>query len=740
MPDKQDKQPKLDEELQKSLKDICKSCEDEDKEIYKSMCRQWKKAEEFWSGVQYLFWSSKDDGWRSPMDIGWEDDEELDEEIGSFSDKVIDIYKAHGESIISALAAQIPALRFMPDDADSTEDTLTARTYNKIADLVQRHNKAKLVFLRALFFLANHGIVASYRYKDSDPSYGTYKVPVYGKEERETSTFTCSNCDYQAEESWEGQACPQCGEVDKPKEIKEKQTVPVLNGIEDRPKTRVKIDIFGGLHFKVSYYARNQSECTYLGLFLDQGKDVACSNYPDMVEEIQQDMIQNMDRFSRSAYLYPTEDEIGRKNMVTVFKWWLRPAAFYREVDKHKREKLQKKFPDGCRVIFIGKEKHFADAIPEKLDDRWEIGQAGLSTYIYSNAILKPLIEIQEMRNQLVNLVMETINHGIPSTFARPDVLNFDIYSKFEACPGYFYKALPGRPGDRLGDAFYTSDRATLSKEVSGFLRQLDQDAQMAIGSFPSIYGGPSEGKSRTFAEYAASRQMALQRLSIVWSLIVDWWVRTISGSVKLYSECIVEDEKFTKFESGNYVNVWVKRSQMEGKVGGVEPEASEGFPTSMAQKKDLYMKLMELNNEFINSALYAPDNAREIQETLALTELKLPGETQRVKQVIEINEMLKEGSQPMPTGQPGPDGQEIIQSSVPIDPNVDDDAVHISTLRAFMVDTPGLDVQRENPAGYANLTAHLKAHQMNLAMKTVQAGPTAPGTPPETAHAGVED
>ena len=72
---------------------------------------------------------------------------------------------------------------------------------------------------------------------------------------------------------------------------------------------------------------------------------------------------------------------------------------------------------------------------------------------------------------------------------------------------------------------------------------------------------------------------MALQRLSIVWNLVVDWWVRTIAGSVLLYADCIVEDEKFTKYESGSYVNVWIKRSQMEGKIGGVEPEASESFP-----------------------------------------------------------------------------------------------------------------------------------------------------------------
>jgi hypothetical protein len=736
----------LSDELKDSLKDICKSCEDEDKEIRKSMIRQWKKSEEFWHGVQFLFWSGQEQGWKSPADMGF--DEPDDEELGSFSDKVVDIYKAHGESIISALAAQVPSLRFLPDDADSTEDTLTARTYNKIADLVQRHNKAKLVFLRALFFLANHGIVASYRYKESDEKYGTYEVPAFKPEERETSQFTCKDCDYQSEVDWtsNGMACPQCGDPNPPKEVKIKDQVPVLASIEDRPKTRVKVDIFGALHFKVSCYARKQEECNYIGLFLDQGKDTACSNYPHLVKEIQGDGMTSSDRFSRASYSYPIEDELQHKDMITTTKWWLRPAAFYREPSEGRRKALQKKYPKGCKVVLIGKQKHFAEVTPEEFDTGWEIGQAGLSTFIYSDAILRPLIQIQEMRNQLVNLIIETIEHGIPSEFARPDVVNFNTYNKFEAVPGYIYEALPGRPGDKLADGFYTSNRATLSREVAMFLHQLDQDAQFAIGSFPSIYGGPSEGKSRTFAEYAASRQMALQRLSIVWSFITDWWTRTISGAVKMYAECIVEDEKFTKFESGNYVNVWIKRSQMAGKVGGVEPEASESFPMSLTQKKDLLMKLIELNNDYVNSAIYAPENARIIQDAMALTDMKMPGETQRVKQTIEINEMLKVGpdgqpAQPVDTGEIGLDGQPVMQSSVPIDPNVDDHPVHISTLTAWMVDMTGLDLLRENPAGYANLTAHLRAHQRAEAMKVAQlTADSLPGQEPETAKAGIED
>ncbi len=762
---------KISDDLQNSLKEIVKSCEKEDEQIYKCMVRQWKKAEEFWSGVQYLFWNSSTEAWGSPMGEGFniELSEEDNDQMGSFSDKVIDIYKGHGESLISALAAQIPAVRFLPDDADETQDTITARTYSKIADLISRHNKVKLLFLRALFYLANHGVVASYRYKDSDFAYGSYKVPSYDSQEVEAEKFVCKNCGYEADADWSGgentgqqqpmeydptepQPCPQCGEPGKPKIQKTKTSVPVQTGIEDRPKTRVKLDIFGALHFKVSYYARNQKECNYLGLFMDQGKDTVCDLYPDLYDDIQALSLENTDRFSRSDWSYPAEQGADVKHIVNVGRWWLRPAIFNRETDKTKREQLQKKFPDGCKVTLIGKRKIFAAVEKEKLDDRWEIGQAGLSTYIYSDSLLHSLIQIQEMRNQLVNLIMETIEHGIPSEFADPEILNFDTYGRFEAAPGFIYQTKAARPGESIGNSFYTTTRATLAREVAVFLKQLDEDAQFAVGSYPANYGGPSQGKSRTFAEYAMSGQMALKRQTITWAHIVDWWVRTMKGCVDMFVETVVEDEKYTQFKDGNFMNVWIKRSQLTGKVGGCEPEAAEGFPISIAQKKDLYMKLMELNNPFINDALYKPDNAKILQDTMGLTDLKLPGEEQRIKQVIEIGQMIQNGSSanaapgqenqqgPVPTGEIAPDGQENMVSTVPIDSNVDDHAVHITTLISFMVDLPGLDLLREQPTIYADLTAHLRMHQQALAMKTMAAGPTPPGVPPPTAQAGVEE
>jgi hypothetical protein len=321
----------------------------------------------------------------------------------------------------------------------------------------------------------------------------------------------------------------------------------------------------------------------------------------------------------------------------------------------------------------------------------------------------------------MVNLSIDTIEHGIPASFADKEVLDFDAYGKFEAAPGFIFpvKMRGNRP---VSEHFFTEPKATFPREVPGFIRNLDQDAQFSTGSFPSIYGGPSEGKSRTYSEYAASRQMALQRLSICNLFTTDWWMRTIELAVRTFAGLVIDDERYVKFDSGSYINVWIRRTELTGKVGGVEPETSDSFPVSLVQKKDLIMRLIELNNEYVNAALYTPDNASLLADVLALNELKLPGEDQRVKQVLEIQELIK--------GEPV---DESIPTVLP-EPEVDDDAVHIAVLRNFLVSAVGLDLKRNNPPGYANCVAHLRLHQQALQLKSIQQfGGSPPGEEPET-------
>jgi hypothetical protein len=157
----------------------------------------------------------------------------------------------------------------------------------------------------------------------------------------------------------------------------------------------------------------------------------------------------------------------------------------------------------------------------------------------------------------------------------------------------------------------------------------------------------------------------------------------------------MIDDEKFTvpdKTQKSGYANVWIRKAELTGHVGEVEPEGADSFPISTPQKQTLFFKLVELNNQFINAALFATPNRRQIADLLSFTDIDIPGEEQITKQAIEISDIIK--------GEP-----------VQIDPLVDDNEVHIEMCRYFLAGERGLDLKRVNPTAYMMVEQHLQQH-----------------------------
>ena len=181
---------KLDKSLQDCLKFLIDKYEKEDSWVRKQQLKLWKKNEEFWHGIQFVFWSESRQDWLSPTMYKWFNEDEGREGVeGPFYDFVINIYKAHGEAIIAALSAQVPTVRFPPDDAEDDDDLLTSKTYSKIADLIQRHNQVKVLQLMSLFTLWNQGLLAWYHAPKADKAFGMVNLENFKKQ------LSCEACD-----------------------------------------------------------------------------------------------------------------------------------------------------------------------------------------------------------------------------------------------------------------------------------------------------------------------------------------------------------------------------------------------------------------------------------------------------------------------------------------------------------------------------------------------------------------
>lgn len=687
---KKDPTKDIPEEIQEALKFLVHKYEKEDSWVRKQQIKLWKKNSEFWHGIQYIFWSESRQDWLLPVETRWFQEDEGREGVeGPFYDFVINIYRSHGESIISALAAQVPAVRFPPDDAEDDDDLLTSKTYAKIADLIQRHNTVKNLMFQSFLTAWNQGNVYWYHAPKSDRTFGITHIENYKK------VLSCPNCQQEVpvddeEDLLQGlHSCPNCG---SPLQV---QTV--LDSIQESPKSRVLIESYGGLFVKTSFWARDLRDSGYLILQHDRPKPLMKYIYPWIAEKIDSSesdahMYERMGRTPSSFTSFNRADD--NRDLVTHRQVWLRSWAYEGlPADKEDvKKKLYKLYPNGVYVAEVG--KIFADADDQDMDKYWSVFKPGLADYLHADALGQPLIPVQELRNIVINLTAETVEQSIGSFFADPDVLNFGVYAKHEARPGYIYPARP-RPGQDLNASFFETGRATLSKEVGDFLEQLDKDGQFSVGDYPSLYGGPGEVASRTLGEYQQSRVQALQRLSICWSLFVTAWAKLMEKCVHLYVENLIEDERFTAPDPNkkdNYINVWIRKADMTGHVGEVEPVGADSFPMSIPQKQGLFYQLLQLNNEFINQALFDPQNRRIIADLVGFTDLYIPGEEQQIKQASEIGDMLR--------GIP-----------VPIDPIVDDSVIHIEGCRNFLASERGMELKKMNPPAFQLIEQHLQQH-----------------------------
>ncbi len=304
-------------------------------------------------------------------------------------------------------------------------------------------------------------------------------------------------------------------------------------------------------------------------------------------------------------------------------------------------------------------------------------------------------------------MTLQTIEHGISQTFVDPAVLGLQEYGQMETKPGMIYSAKP-QSGKSLSDGFYELKTASLSAEVLPYSEKIQEAGQLTSGALPSLFGGASAQQgSKTASEYSMSRQQALQRLQIAWKMLSFWWKGTFGKVIPAYIKCVLdsEDERtVVKNEEGNFINVLIRKAELQGKLGSIELESSEDLPTTWAQKKDVIMMLFQSPNPAIFEALTLPENMPLVREAIGLSNFHLPGERDREKQIAEIRQLL--ATEPIVDQMTG---QEV--PSVDIEPDVDNNQLEGEICKEFLKSDEGRLAKIENPLGYKNVLLHMMRH-----------------------------
>lgn len=767
------------DKIQGYLKQLVDHFDDEDRAVRYRQVKQWRKLKLLWENIQYAYYSEVAHDWRIP------ETERIGQDTDQASyDKPINVFRSYLESIIAALSVSVPAITCYPDDADNSLDITTANAGSKIAELVFKHNNAPLLWLHALFTYCTEGMTACYSYPKADESYGTYEKKNYEENEEDHQIGTCPYCQaeisdtkidpnsppppqqgltpisnpmmQQEQENPEQEQqeddefmpegpinqleeCPSCGRMVLPQLEQQTFTVTRLVGITHEPKTRVCMEVYGGLFIKVPVWARNQKECSYLFYSYETHYANALEKYPELRDKIQAGGA-NYDLYEQWARISPQYRGEYPIHNVTIRNVWLRPCT-YNILDEDEAKELRKKYPDGVKVCMVNDK--VADAENEVLDDCWTLTYNPLSDYIHFDPIGLLLTSVQDITNDLVSLVLQTIEHGIPQTFADPKVLNFNSYRNSEVIPGGIYPATP-KSGKPLSDGFYEVKTATLSEEVLPFADKVQQMGQLVSGALPSLFGGQMSG-SRTASEYSMSRAQALQRLQTTWKMMTLWWKEIFGKVIPMYIKEVKDDEKqVKKDEFGNFINVFIRMADLQGKIGSIELEANENLPITWSQQKDDIMELIKMNNDMMNQTLMTPENIPYLKRAIGLNDYEITGEDDRQKQYEEIQQLVNSEPievppDPMMVQQAQMMGalppQPQPQPSVGVDADVDNHALEADICRRWLVSDAGRLCKLENPPGYENVLLHMKMHKdiiMQQQMAQMQQQMQAQGQPPQ--------
>lgn len=757
------------EEIQTLLREVITHFDQEDRSVRERQIRTGRRLKLFWENFHRAWYSETAHDWRI-----WDADSAGDATEQSAYDKPVNVFRAYLESIIAALSVTVPPIKCYPDDADNTLDLSTAKCGDKITKLVYRHNNVSLLWLHALFVYCTEGMVACYNYPKSDKKFGSYENKTYEDTEEVHQYARCPNCGYNIQDQVIGQNgvppevipqvegklkqsedefmpddsdvpiqdllqgdtefCPVCNAEIIPQILQETLIITRLVGVTNDPKTRMCLEAYGNLNVKIPNYARTQEECPYLFYSYEEHYSTAIEKYDHLFNKKS-----SLTREKITAATGPRDpyEEWGRlspqyqgeypTNTVTVGMKWLRPSAF-NVLDEDDAKTLKKRYPNGVKVVMVN--DCFAEACNDALDDSWTIIRNPLADFVHYDPLGLLLTSIQEITNDLISLTLQTIEHGIGQTFADSGVLDFNAYRQMETVPGAVYEA-KAKSGQSLKDAFHEMSTAQLSPEVMPFAQNIQSMGQLVSGALPSLFGGAIEG-SETASQYSMSRAQALQRLQNVWKMFTSWWKEIFGKVIPMYIEETKgegDERDVQRLQDGSFINVFIRRAELEGKIGKVELEANENLPLSWGQVKDIVMGLLQSGSPEILSILGAPENLPIIREAIGLDNFFVPGEDVVEKTYDDIKLLLNSTPIPNPMSQPNSSEPNQMNSmagppelpSIEIDPDFDTPDIGFEIVRKWVISEAGRVAKTDNPEGYRNVLLYGRSLKQMGMMQAMQ-------------------
>jgi hypothetical protein len=655
--------------------------------------RRIRQARLFWQGLQYAWWNPQDMTWHLPYESNSSGDIAA-AEMPRYQ-FVTNLYQAFGLSFISVISQDVPATRFYPKSAQSIADITTARAASQVSELVEQNNRVQHLLTGVAFYLWTDGKIGGYvRYVADSQRFGSHNEPVI--EEHYVplgeDKYVCPECGVaqasacgsengedadaaqgdgsagnvtreeekgaQAEEKGtQAEACAtgflspivcrQCGTSLGPEHFAPapRVAIPVVTGVRRVANGQEVISVVGGLELNTPVWANEMHEYPYLQWSMEVHRAKLKASYPLAADKIQMGGPQSADevyaratRVAISQGLPTTHPGDALFNLITFSRTWIRPWAFYAIEDKAVRDALLALFPDGCYVAFAG--ETYCESRNESMDDRWRVMHALPGDGQNRPSVGDSLVQIQERYNTLSNIQAETYEYGIPPIYADPQVLDFDALSNQTAEPAAHYPAR-ARPRQPLAAGFFQPAPAQVPPDLVRHQQDLmGPVSQFLTGLFPAVFGGEMESQ-KTASGYAMARDQALGRLGLVWRRLKQFYCDMMLLSVDCFRKNRPEDAEIPILgPGGEFESRWIRLADLKGNIQAY-PESDETFPRLKSQQRSVVQQLMASSDPLIQQALADPANIGFVKSVLGLSDLVVPGEDSRNKQLREIDLLM---------------------------------------------------------------------------------------------------
>ncbi len=536
--------------------------------------------------------------------------------------------------------------------------------------------------------------------------------------------------------------CPGCGAELGEKDLRRAERVTVPRVVETRRVANGQevISIAGGLELNTPVWANEMHEYPYLQWQAEVHRAKLKAAFPLAAGKIEsapsqgpEDVYARVSRRSVEHGLPSIHPGDALMNLITFDRTWLRPWAFYGIENDDVRNELLALFPDGCYVGFAG--DVYCEARNESMDDHWRVLHALPGDGQNRPSVGDSLVQVQERYNTLSNMQAETYEYGIPPIYADPQVLDFDALANQVAEPAAHFPAR-ARPGQPLAAGFFQPAPAQVPPDMIRHQQDLiGPVSQFLTGLFPAVFGGNMEDV-KTASGYAMARDQAMGRLGLVWRRLKQFYGEVMLLGVDCFRKNRPEDVDVPLLGPDGTLDArMIRVGDLKGNIC-VHPEADETFPRLKSQQRGVLQQLFGLKDPLIQEALADPANLGYIKNVLGLTELVIPGEDSRNKQLREIQVLL--GSAPIVVRGPVAHGDEsqpsgglggiphstdsvrndgigsegsMVLPSVAVDLLMDEHAVEFEECKRWANSEAGQSAKMTNPVGFANVRAHAEAH-----------------------------